>query len=72
MRSVPFTKNQQRFIIDNYQTLTAQEIADKFHKKQFQVFNFARKIGLLKTGKREKIKVVEGYFNVDAKENWAV
>lgn len=45
----PFTESQKQFIRDNYEKLTAQQLANKFKKLRFQVYNFIQSERLEKT-----------------------
>ena len=66
----PFTESEQKFITDNYQILEANELAEKFNKERYQIYNFVQGIKLKKTKKREKKILETGFFNIDLHKVW--
>lgn len=70
------TDNQEAYVIANYNRMTITEMSINLKVKRDQVANFMRLYKLerfLKPKESRGIdKVMEGFFNVMERENWAI
>ncbi|MDB5200544.1 MAG: hypothetical protein JWO92_2507 [Chitinophagaceae bacterium] len=78
----PFTLNQEIFIKDNCKDMYIRDIAKELKEGYTPVYNFIKQNNLkqkkaMKPQVKErrlvkKGKVVDGFFDVDLKSNWAI
>lgn len=73
MKPSPFNEKQQKWIEENYKKTPAQEVADKFGVKRYQVYTHIVKYKLGKKKKRAKVIFLkDGIFDYEKKSNWII
>lgn len=78
LRKNVLTKEQEKFLIDNYKSLPAREIAKHLKVSSTKIYNAMGVLDLVSPRSRQKRKpelykkVSEEFFNVHQHENWII